>query len=265
EGEPSDRMQNALQMNNNIYKYIIIVDLRIPYDRVKILSEDHPKTTRTLIETSKILILAFPLRKRAAYRKWPYTGRAGGTSAPVRMRPEVRPTSHPEIKVPELDARDGFRDDEATGGPHAHRLRPRLHRRPEARPPGRRPDPGRMRADLHRYRRRGRGRADGPGAGPQLRPQGGHRRRLEARSPRPVAPPPRRDARRPPGAGDRVPEPPGEHRHDDQRRQAGLPRLRRPGRVRARPHPRADPGRARRGPGARPEGRAAAQARRQEA
>ena len=61
------------------------------------------------------------------------------------------------------------------------------------------------------------------------------------------APPPRRDARRSSGSGDRLPQPPGEHRHDHQRRQAGLPRLCRPGRVRAGSHPRADQGRARRG------------------
>ena len=52
------------------------------------------------------------------------------------------------------------------------------------------------------------------------------------------------------------------HRHHHLRRPAGLPHLRRPGRVRAPGHRRADAGRARGGAGARPQGRAATLARR---
>lgn len=62
-----------------------------------------------------------------APRKRPNTGRAGGTLAPGSMRPETGPTSHPEIMVPEFDARVGFRDDGRPEGPmligyaHLHR------------------------------------------------------------------------------------------------------------------------------------------------
>ena len=85
------------------------------------------------------------------------------------------------------------------------------------------------------------------GAG--LRAAGRHPRRLAARPPRPLPQAPDRDGHRPAGAGRRLPVADRADRHDDAGRQAGLPRLRRPGRVRARPDPRADPRRPRRGAG----------------
>jgi hypothetical protein len=64
---------------------------------------------------------------------------------------------------------------------------------------------------------------------------------------------------------DRLPQPAGIDRHDHQRRQADLSRLRCPGGVRARPDPRADPGGLAGGPGSRSQRRKAAVAGREEA
>ena len=63
----------------------------------------------------------------------------------------------------------------------------------------------------------------------------------------------------------RLPQPAGVDRHDHQRRQAHLSRLRRPGRVRAGPDPRADPGGPAGGTGSGTQGRTAAVAGREEA
>ncbi len=95
----------------------------------------------------------------AESRKPPKTGRCGGCRRTARTRPKDRPVSHPEIKIPKFDARRGFRDDGRPEAPHAYRLRSRLDRRQEVRPPERRPDQGRLRADLHRHRQRGQSRA----------------------------------------------------------------------------------------------------------
>ena len=56
---------------------------------------------------------------------------------------------------------------------------------------------------------------------------------------RPLAPGPRGTRGGAGGARGRPPQPPGGHRHDECGGEAGLPRLRRPGGVRARPHTRA--------------------------
>jgi hypothetical protein len=62
----------------------------------------------------------------------------------------------------------------------------------------------------------------------------------------------RSHAPRNPGRCSRVPQPAGGNRHHHPRRQARLPRLRRAGRVRTRPHPGADQRGAGRGQGPRP-------------
>jgi hypothetical protein len=74
-----------------------------------------------------------------------------------------------------------------------------------------------------------------PGPAPPRR----HPGRLETRPPRPLPPPSSRHRHLPGRARHWVPQPPGGDRHHHPRRQARLPRLRRPGRVRTRPDPRA--------------------------
>ena len=71
-----------------------------------------------------------------------------------------------------------------------------------------------------------------------------HPGRLETRSPWPVAAPPGRHRHGPRRGRRRVPEPAGGDRHHHPRRQAGLPRVRRPGRVRTRSHSGTDQRRA---------------------
>src|SRR6266487_3999133 len=88
---------------------------------------------------------------------------------------------------------------------------------------------------------------------------------VEARSTRPVPAPPGRHCHRPGRARDRVPQPAGVHRYDHAGRQACLPCIRRPGRVRTRPCPRAHQGWAGRRSRPRPPRRPAVGADRQQA
>jgi hypothetical protein len=114
------------------------------------------------------------------------------------------------------------------------RLCPRLHRRPAAAASGRRPGACRLLSGVHRDRQRRPQRPAHPPATPGPAPPQRHPGRLETRPPRPArcgiwsTPSPAS----PTAASG--PQPPGGNRHHHPRRQAGVPCLRRPGRVRTR-------------------------------
>ena len=102
------------------------------------------------------------------------------------------------------------------------------------------------------------GRPAGADQGARPAPPRRHPGGLEARPPGALPAPPARRRRRPGAPGGRLQEPARERRHHHARRPAGLPPLRRAGRVRARPAPRAHRRRPGRRPRPGPEGRTAA-------
>jgi hypothetical protein len=131
-------------------------------------------------------------------------------------------------------------------------LCPRLHQRPALTAPGRRPGACWLLSGGHRDGQRRPHRPARPRAGPGPAAARRHPGRLETGPPRPVPAASGRHRDRPGRPRRRVPQLAGGDRYHHPRRQAGLPRLRRPGRIRTRPHPRADQRRASSGQGPRP-------------